>query len=140
MPLVSFTTRAGQQRRLVPLTSRYEDPPTAGFPDRGRAETSHCHAPPIGHQVRVVYEPVDPTSADEHVGAPMLALSMIFHLVMIALFGALLIATGRGTTWLRLIQARRVIVNPRDATHTRRLQETAAIAKILNNLGSGENP
>jgi hypothetical protein len=87
-----------------------------------------------------VYEPVDPTSADEHVGAPMLALSMIFHLVMIALFGALLIATGRGTTWLRLIQARRVIVNPRDTTHTRRLQETAAIAKILNNLGSGQNP
>jgi hypothetical protein len=99
VPLVSFATRAGQQRRLVPLTSRYEDPPTAGFPDRGRAETSHCHAPPIGHQVRVVYEPVDPTSADEHIGAPMLALSMIFHLVMIALFGALLIATGRGTTW-----------------------------------------
>lgn len=39
---------------------------------------------------------------------------------------------------MRLIQARRVIVNPRDATHTRRLQKTAAIAKILNNLGSGE--
>jgi hypothetical protein len=88
-----------------------------------------------------VYEPVDPTSADEHIGAPMLALSMILHLVMIALFGALLIATGRGTNvGMRLIQARRVIVNPRDATHTRRLQETAAIAKILNNLGSGENP
>jgi hypothetical protein len=95
VPLVSFTTGAGEQRDLVPLTSRYEDPPQAAarVSDRGRTNGSHGDAPPIGHTLRVVYEPADPTWADERSNGPMLALSMICHLVMVAMFGALLIAT-----------------------------------------------
>lgn len=95
VPLVSFVTSAGEQRGLVPLTSRYEDPPQAAarVSDRGRTNASHGDAPPIGHTLRVVYEPVDPAWADEATSGPKFALSVIVCLVMVTMFGTLLIAT-----------------------------------------------
>ncbi len=95
VPLVSFVTRAGEPRRLVPLTTRYETPPqaAAGVSHRGRARISNGDAPAIGREVRVVYELVDPTWADEITGWPLFALAVIVHLIMVAMFGTLLIAT-----------------------------------------------
>jgi hypothetical protein len=95
VPLVSFMTHAGEQRHLVPLTSRYEGPPkaTAAVSHRHGVEASHGNAPPIGHELRVAYAPVDPRWADQTTNWPMFALSVIFHLVAVAMFGTLLIAT-----------------------------------------------
>ena len=94
VPLVSFATRAGEQRQLIPLTSRYEDPPEAPDPlDRSGKRATPFLAPPIGHSVQVVYDPADPAWADERASWSALGVSTFQFLAMIVLFGALLMAT-----------------------------------------------
>jgi len=95
VPLVSFATRAGEQRQLIPLTCRYEYPPEApGDPlDRSGKRAAPFLAPPIGHSVQVVYDPADPTWADERASWSVVGVSTFQFLAMIVLFGALLIGT-----------------------------------------------
>ena len=65
VPLVSFVTRAGEPRRLVPLTTRYETPPqaAAGVSHRGRARISNGDAPAIPAKKRQI---------DDRIGYPAL--------------------------------------------------------------------
>jgi hypothetical protein len=93
--LVSFVTNSGEQRQLVPLTSRYERPPQAlgDAPDGCEKGATLSDAPPIGHSVRVVYDPTDPAWVDERFSWSVLGFSTFQLLAMIVLFGTLLIAT-----------------------------------------------
>jgi len=94
VPLVSFVTKSGEQRQLIPLTSRYERPPQASgeAPDGCEEGATLSDAPPIGHSVRVVYDPTDPTWVDERFSWSVLGVSTFQLLAMIVLFGTLLIA------------------------------------------------
>lgn len=89
--LVSFVTDEGADRRLVPLTTQYEDPPP-GAGDAASAATQ-SNTPPIGHVLRVVYDPADPTWVDARIGWPMLGLSALLCVIMVAWLGTVVIAT-----------------------------------------------
>jgi hypothetical protein len=93
--IVSFVTNSGEQRQLIPLTSRYGRPPQASGEASDGCEKGArlSDAPPIGHSVRVVYDPTDPTWVDERFSWSVLGVSTFQLLAMIVLFGTLLIAT-----------------------------------------------
>jgi hypothetical protein len=91
--LVSFVTNSGEERQLIPLTSLYERPPEGSGDAPDGCEATLLDAPPIGHPVRVVYDPTDPTWVDERFSWSVLGFSTFQLLAMIVLFGTLLIAT-----------------------------------------------
>jgi hypothetical protein len=91
--LVSFVTNSGEERQLIPLTSRYERPPEGSTDAPDGREATLSDAPPIGRPVRVVYDPTDPTCVDERFSWSVLGVSTFQFLAMIVLFGTLLIAT-----------------------------------------------
>lgn len=95
VPLVSFVTHSGEHRQLVPLTSRYECPPEASsdMPDGGARGAPCSDAPPIGRSMSVIYDPADPTWADERSSWLALGVSACQFLTMLGLLGTLLAAT-----------------------------------------------
>ena len=89
LALVSFVTRDGELRPSTPLTWQYEGPD----PERPTPSGERCKVPPVGRTLRVVYDPRDPTWADERLSWPMVALAATSFIVAILMFGTLLIAT-----------------------------------------------
>jgi len=91
LALVSFVTREGEVRPSTPLTFQYEEPPPD--PERPTPLAEGYKVPAIGRTLRVVYDPRDPTWADERSGWAEIALGVTFGIVGLLLFGTLLIST-----------------------------------------------
>jgi hypothetical protein len=93
LALVSFVTNVGEPHPLTPLTSQYETPPQNTGDGAERRTRGAGEMPPIGHTLRLVYDPSDPTWVDERLSWTQVAFTATCCVVAILLCGALLIGT-----------------------------------------------